>query len=188
MGQCNIIDINKVDSIKIEDMSFGIDTNILYWMHYSKGSFAKNYQTSIYPSFLANLIASGNTLYTTIYNISELLYIIERNEYKQFKNSTKKKISKKVYRGIPSQRESLKSEYKSVLNQVESIYKIHDFEINIVGVKSFTTELSSHLCDNFDYLIINELKKQGINNFITDDSDFKSIEDINLYTANNRII
>ncbi|MCT4633150.1 MAG: hypothetical protein N4A76_10460 [Firmicutes bacterium] len=187
MSKCNILDITKIDASKINNETFGIDTNVLYWMHYSKGSYANNYQTSTYPKFLSDLIVAGNKLYTTMYNISELLYIIERNEYKQYKNNNNCNISKKKYRGIANQRESLKKEYLSVLNQVESIYSIHDFEINIVGVKNFTAELSNHMCDNFDYQIIDELKKQGISNFITDDSDFKSIDDINLYTANSRI-
>lgn len=188
MKPCNVIDIKNVDISLIKKQKFGIDTNILYWMHYSKGALKSNYQTSMYPSFISDLIKSDNKLYTTVYNLSELLYIIERNEFQQYRSKKKLDITKKEYRDIVVERRLLKTEYESVLGQVKSIYNIHEFEINIVGVDDFTTNLNEHLCDNFDYHIINELKLQGINNYITDDSDFKSISDINLYTANPNVI
>lgn len=83
-------DIKTVDISSIsKDEVFAIDTNVLLWTHYAKASNpnlnSHPYQVIEYPDFVADLIKNKNKLVTTTLNISELISIVEKSEYKIYK-------------------------------------------------------------------------------------------------------
>ncbi|WP_300304670.1 hypothetical protein [Anaerosolibacter sp.] len=186
--KANVYDIRKLDVSTIKDDVFAIDTNVLYWMHYSRcNETFDGYQLEAYPDFLEDLLNNENRLVTTIYNITELLYIIERNEYDIYciQNG---KIKRKEFRNILSERIKVKNELNTVLSQINSIYKIKNFNIEVLGLNDFVDNLDSHKCDDFDYLILKYLSQNDISKIITDDSDYITMENICVYTANNKAI
>ena len=73
-----LIDTLDIKSIP-KDKEFAIDTNVLYWTHYSEASNPNldihPYQVKKYPDFIAKLLENGNTLVTTILNITELIHL-----------------------------------------------------------------------------------------------------------------
>lgn len=188
--KASVIDIRKLNSKDVDKTKvFALDTNILYWMHYSRCSLTghASYQLEDYPNFISELITNGNKLVTTIYNITELLYIIERNEFEIY-NLTNPKISKKAFRDILKERNDVKIELETVILQIKELYEIKEFSIDILGIDEFTNNFVNHNCDDFDYLIVKNLISNGVNNIISDDSDLVTMEKITLYTSNNNTI
>ena len=57
---------------------FFLDTNVLYWYTYPR--FAENLtrQARPYYDFVDALVSSGNPLYTSVYNLTELLNVVEK--------------------------------------------------------------------------------------------------------------
>ncbi len=47
----------------------------------------------------------------------------------------------------------------------------------------FNKNIEQTQCDVFDYLIIEYLKSIGVTNYISDDKDFMSVEDIQLFST-----
>ncbi|WP_310602610.1 PIN domain-containing protein [Anaerosporobacter sp.] len=179
------VDINLIDKNEI----FALDTNILYWTHYSQASDpnlrALPYQVTKYPNFISDLLENGNTLVTTVLNISELAHVVENSELRIYNVLNGCKVKKKEFRKMISERLHLKKEMKTIMLQLNETYgnQIRVIEISEESVNQYIDNIDNNACDIFDYIVINKLKKEGIVNFITDDKDFLTINDINLYTT-----
>jgi len=183
-----ILNIDSVNLQRLKPDKFFIDTNVLYWFFYSRASLtSRSYQTTKYPQFIAQLISLQTELITTIYNVSELLSLIERKEADIYnlKNGTSLKV--KDLRKNQQHRENLKNEFESILTQIKSMIKIECFSYSENEIKSFVDNFCLHTCDFFDFLCYEFLKSRNIKNIITDDSDFASIDDINIFTANQSL-
>lgn len=178
-------DIKDIDSSRV----FALDTNILYWIHYSKASDpslkAHPYQVVKYPNFVEKLIENGNELVTTSVNLTELVNVIENSEYKIYKAVNKAQLNKKDFRKIASERTKYKNEIEKVLMEINSSYsdKIKCIELDENRLAQFSDNIDKNSCDVFDYIVIEYLRTLGINDFITDDRDFHSVENINVYFA-----
>lgn len=187
-----IIDIANIDIATINKAEiFALDTNILYWTHYSKASDpnlgALPYQVLKYPNFVQELLDNGNTLVTTVLNISELIHVVENSEYKIYKAFNKRFIKKKDFRNLSSERIKYKNELIIIMSELKEAYgnQIKIIDIKEKYINNYISKIESNICDIFDYLVIEKLKKEGINNFITDDKDFRTVDGINLFTAYN---
>ena len=184
-----ITDINTFISINTAT-NFCLDTNVLYWYTYPRyDTLRSNPNAQVYFDFVDKLVADGNPLFTTIYNISELLNIIEKNEFDIYKTlNSSVPIGKKDYRRIESERTSLKNIMNTTMTNVNSICKVIDFNFSSPVLTSYIDNLSDHRCDVFDYLILNHYVETNNLNIISDDSDFSTFQNINLYTANTNIL
>lgn len=184
-------DINRSHLLPIQP-NYAIDTNVLYWMHYSRASLSpNNYQIKTYPNFISHLISQQKKLMTTTYNIAELITIIERNEYRIYleqNNLQDSEFSIKKYREDEVERVRVKQEIQSVLTQIENIYTIVQLDLKMDWMSTYTNDFEKHSCDVGDYSCIQQFLKEKINCFLTDDIDFCSIEGINVFTSNLKAI
>lgn len=83
MMQCNkIVDLRTYASIN-NTRNFFLDTNVLYWYTYPRFLESGQLTTTaqIYYNFIDSLTAAGNPLITSVYNLTELLNVIEKNEF-----------------------------------------------------------------------------------------------------------
>lgn len=186
----SMIDIDSVDVSKIDSAEvFALDTNVLYWTHYSQASVptlgALPYQVTKYPNFIEDLLDNGNTLVTTVLNISELNHVVENSEWKIYNAVNGCHTKKKDFRKMASERIHYKNEMETIMLQLKETYgeQIRVIEITESDVSNYIANMDKNSCDIFDYIIICKLKAEGIVNFITDDKDFLTVDEINTYTA-----
>ena len=180
-----IVDITTYQSINNTKKYF-IDTNALYWYTYPRFINNLSPQATPYYNFIDSLVAANNPLITSIYNISELLNVIEKNEFEIYISnpSNNQYISRKDFRRISSERQKLQNIMKTTLQNVYAICDVVEFPFDKFNMYQFVDTLTSHRCDVFDYMIIqNDIKKETTN-IITDDNDFSTISDITIYTTN----
>lgn len=169
------------------DRAYFLDTNVLYWYSYprfnSKDNLPRN--AIAYYNFVDSLVAAGNPLYTSIYNLTELLNVIEKHEYELYaKMHPELPYSRKDYRKIPKERSALKNILSTSIDNVKAICNILSFQFELEILDSFVNQLSEHRCDIFDFAILKNCISDGKINVISDDNDFSTMESINLYTAN----
>ena len=187
----NVVDIRNVDIADIDNSEvFAIDTNALIWTHYSKASNPNlnkhSYQVVEYPNFISKLLQNGNRLVTTTLNISELCGVVERNEYKIYKIiNSQHNLKLKDFRKLLPERANYKIELDNMIMEINTVYdnQIEIIEIGTEVITDFQNNITSNTCDLFDYTVIEYLKKTGVKNYISDDKDFISVRDINLYTT-----
>ena len=139
-----------------QNKKFFLDTNVLYWYTYPR--FAENLtrQARPYYDFVDALVSSGNPLYTSVYNLTELLNVVEKNEYEIFKNADDKRkyFTHKDYRRVAEERDKLMQIMKVTLSNAKSTCNIINFPFEISSIEKFTNNLVNHRCDVFDYLIL----------------------------------
>lgn len=167
---------------------FCLDTNVLYWYtypRYTQSSQNAQIHAQSYYDFVDTLVANGNPLLTTRYNITELINIVEKHEYDIFCAAhPEAKYTKKDFRRIPAEREKLKRILKTTLANVNNICQTVDFNFTEDILNNCVNTLDQHRCDVFDFAILSYYKENKHLNIITDDNDFASVDGINLYTAN----
>lgn len=191
MTNAKIIDIRNIQMEQIPKTEvFAVDTNVLIWTHYSKASSPyinrHPYQVFEYPNFISKLLSNGNKIVTTTLNLTELCNVVEHNEYRIYKAiNNVNTLSFKNFRKRQNQRTNYKSEIDTMILEIKEVY---DGQIEIINIdnqiiESYKQNLCKNTCDIFDFVIIDHLKQLGIHNYITDDKDFASIPNINLYTT-----
>lgn len=191
MMQCDkIVDLRTYASIN-NARKFFLDTNVLYWYTYPRflepGQLTPTAQ--IYYNFIDNLTAAGNPLVTSIYNLTELLNVIEKNEYDIYRNlHSEIPITRKDFRKMSDERDKVGKIMRTSLNNVKEICTVVDFNFNQTIVNSFVNDFINHRCDVFDYTILKNCICTQCLNIISDDSDFSTMEKITLYTANENVL
>lgn len=180
------VDITKIDTAQV----FGIDTNVLVWTHYSNASssllYKHPYQVVEYPNFVGKLLSNGNKIVTTTLNITELISVVEKNQYKIYSALNKsQKISFKDYRKNLDERQKYKDELDNMIMEIKSSYddQIEVIDITDKSIEDFKKSIMTMQCDIFDFCIIGYLKSIGITNYISDDKDFLSIDGIKLFST-----
>lgn len=182
-----IIDINTFSSIN-NTRKFFLDTNVLYWYTYPRYGTTKHgiqKQAQPYYNFVDKLVSDGNPIFTSVYNISELLNVIEKNEFDIYMATHPDSYYNiKDFRKDTTERNEVQKILKVALINVNSICTILDFNFTYSALNDFTQSFSKHRCDPFDYIILQNCIGTNHTNIITDDNDFSTIGGITLYTAN----
>lgn len=168
--------------------AFFLDTNVLYWFTYPRYGITKKYEmhrAAPYFAFVDRLVSNGNPLFTSIYNISEMVHVIEKNELDIYRvNHPEADWTMKDLRKIPNERSLLKSNMSTALTNAKNICTILNFNFTYDLLDQFVNELEQHRCDTFDYAILRNCINENKVNVISDDGDFSTMEQITLYTAN----
>lgn len=191
MMSCDkIFDLRTFTSIN-NTRKFFLDTNVLYWYTYPRfsqpGQLRRDMQ--IYYDFIDGLTAAGNPLETSIYNLTELLNVIEKNEYTIYRDlHSEIPLTIKDFRKIPEERDKVRTIMQTTLNNVKGICTVIDFDFSSDVVSDFVHNFTNHRCDIFDYSILDNCINRNCTNIISDDSDFSTMDKITLFTANENVL
>ena len=173
--------------------SFLIDSNVWYWMTYSSASYANSsplpYQLKCYPDYIKSCLKAEVNLFHCIVSLNEISHLIEKVEYELYLSGNPEEINRKEYRhNNQSERERIISEIKSSWTQVESMSKPLELNIDVNASKNVLQNLDQAPLDGFDGLILEFMKKNGMNQIITDDGDFACTPGLKVFTANKNVI
>ncbi len=191
--QAEVIDI-KTDTPQAEEIFF-VDTNVWYWQTYTRASMLaqpyNQYQTQIYPSYLSKALSVNSLLLYCGLSLVELVHNIERSEREiSIRTGTVPKNTKpKEYRhNYPNERANVVSEIQLACSQVKSIAVEVEISINENTTHQALNRLQTQLLDGYDLMILEAMKKHNIDKIITDDGDYVTVPDIQVFTANNNVI
>lgn len=186
--KANVVNIRQ-DTPKPEDV-FLVDTNVWYWMTYTKASqTAIPYQIRDYPTYIGKALASKSQLRKCGLSLEELSHRIEKTEYDIFKRSQAQLIKPKEYRhNHPAERNNVVTEIQAAWGQVKSMARAIDVTIDTDSKDRALTRMASEPLDGYDLFILEAISQAGIVNVITDDGDYATVPGIQLFTANNNVI
>lgn len=188
--QAKVVNIQS-DSPKPED-TFLVDTNVWYWLFYSRASRVnrppRNYQITDYPSYIQRCLSVKSLLYYSGFSLAELAHLIETAELDIF-NGTSGTVKPKEYR------HNYLAERARVVARVQSVWssiKQMAVPINLTLDESITdaalNRFQTQSLDGYDLFILETMEKEGIVNVITDDGDFVTVPTIQVFTANRTVI
>jgi predicted nucleic acid-binding protein len=186
--EAEIIDIRQ-DIPQSGDVFF-VDTNIWYWLTYSRanspslsqGSRPKPYQVKHYPKYLQDAIVAGATLYYCGLSLSELAHRIEATEC-EISQGVQFSI-KRFRRECSTERTQVVTEISSAWNQVANLATILDLSIDASVTNAALSRLKTQLIDGYDLFLLEAMKKHSVTKVITDDGDYATVPGIQVFTAN----
>jgi hypothetical protein len=188
--QADIVDITN-DSPRKSDI-FLVDTNVWFWQTYTNASTTANpYQLRDYPNYLAQALMQGSTLSYSVLTLAELASIIERTELSIYNQSNGLTLKLKEYRhNYPSERANMVAEVQSAWSQVEAIAASADLKINDAIAKSALNRFQTQAVDGYDLLILEAISRAGAGQVrvITDDMDYATVPNIQVFTSNRNVI
>ncbi|MEP2446581.1 MAG: hypothetical protein ABJI69_05080 [Balneola sp.] len=178
---------------------FLVDTNVWYYLLFPQELIPPDgiggYQLHFYPEFLAKAKKCGATLYFSSISLVELFRLVESTSYRfyVYKNGLDtENFSRKDFRY------SAENGWQGVLDNYDAIYSnIKDWANHLPRNEHDDLAYLNNLHDNLtkgylelgDQIMIKAMKKSKfISQIITDDGDFATCKDIEVYTANNSVI
>lgn len=187
----SVVDIRS-DTPSSTDI-FLVDTNVWYWMTYLRASLGnqppKRYQTNQYPYYISQALSMGSRLNYSGLSLAELAHLIEKTEREIFNQSPSTRVSTKEYRhNYPLERANVFTQIQTVWNQVKAIAVPVELTIDERTTDAALNRFGIDLLDGYDLFILETMKKEGINNIITDDGDFATVSGITVFTANKNVI
>lgn len=184
--QADVIDIT-VDSPQQGDIFF-VDTNVWYWLTYPPASLsARPYQINSYPSYVAATITADATLCCSGLSLAELAHRIEREELQLSLYDSNR--GKEYRHNYPLERAKLVSEVQAAWSQIKSIYALQiNVTLDEATVDAALTRFSTQCLDGYDLFILESMTKESVTKIITDDGDYVTVPEIQVFTANQGAI
>lgn len=185
-----VIDITT-DTPKAED-AFLVDTNVWYWLTYSRASQSARpptaYQISNYPNYTNAALNAGARIFQSGLSLAELAHLIEKAE-REIYETAKGRISTKEYRhNLPAERKRIAAEVQAAYGQVTSLGEPLTITIDTPTATAALAHLRTARVDGYDLFILESMKSHGVVQIITDDGDFATVPGIRVFTANRNVI
>lgn len=197
MINCNsVIDLDSIDCDKT-NLKFYVDTNIWYKITNINAS-AKDIDVH-YVELISKLVNNPNAvLYRSKLSYSEIANSIDLNAFKDYEKHNKEEVkkiehwSRKAFRHISSEREKVVGQIVSSIKQIESLTNDISNEytevLNYIKESSFESMIKTTLLDPTDMFMVDFMNQNGVLNVITDDGDYVTARDINVFTLNKKAI
>jgi len=190
--QAEVIDINS-DNPTGGD-AFVVDTNVWYWMTYTRASQNLErppslHQINDYPAYMNKAIKARAGLYRCEVSFSELADLIERTEFDIFRPSYPSIDNLKTFRhNCPDQRDDVVKETRTAWGLVKSMARSLEITIDEAGNDAALNRMGSFCIDSCDLFIYQTMFNKQVLQIITDDGDFATVPGIKVFTANRNVI
>jgi predicted nucleic acid-binding protein len=188
--QAEVVDISA-DAPKAEDV-FLVDTNVWYWLTYSRASQSARppayYQTSNYPNYTNAALGAGARIFQSGLSLAELTHLIEKAE-REIYEATNGQIGTKEYRhNLPAERAQVFAEVQAACGLVTTLAEPLTVTIDSPTASSALNRLQTEKVDGYDLFILESMRSHGVVQVITDDGDFATVPGIQVFTANRNVI
>lgn len=169
--------------------TFLVDTNVWFWMTYSKASIsAKQYQKELYPAFVNSSLVAGSTVCRSGLSMAELAHLIEKTEFEIKKRVMKSLTLKEFRHNYPDERSWVIKEVQAAWGQVKSIADLLVLTIDESTIDDSLISFQSIELDGYDLFVLKTMRLNGVVRIITDDGDFATVPGIQVFTANHNVI
>jgi len=188
--QAEVVDISA-DAPRAEDV-FLVDTNVWYWLTYSRASQSARppayYQISNYPNYTNSALGAGARIFQSGLSLAELTHLIEKAE-REIYEATNGQIGTKEYRhNLPAERAQLFAEVQAACGLVTTLAEPLTVTIDSPTATSALIRLQTEKVDGYDLFILESMRSHGVVQVITDDGDFATVPGIQVFTANRNVI
>jgi hypothetical protein len=190
--QSEVIDI-RTDRPQQSDI-FLVDTNVWVWQTYPN---ARTSPTKIreYGAYLKTARQNGAVLAYSGLVLAELAHVIERTEWEIYNERSRLRgealvQSKEFRHNLPNERAKVVKLLETSWMQVQSAAVPVNLTINDITTTAALNRFKEQSLDGYDLLILEAMFNvdPGQVKVITDDMDYATVPDIQLFTGNNRVI
>jgi hypothetical protein len=184
----DVIDI-RTDNPRKNDI-FLVDTNIWLWYSYPNSTRGLRAPRTNYLKYLTQANSVGAVLAYSGLILIELASVIENLEFKIFKQMNPS-VEKKEYRhNFPAERANVVSLVESAWRTVQDFAVPLDITVDASTIDAALQRFQDQSLDGYDVLHLEAIAKAnpGQIKVMTDDSDYCTVPDIQLFTLNHSVI
>ena len=188
--QAEVIDI-RTDFPKKDDV-FYVDTNVWYWLTYTRASQADRppapYQIKDYPEYVNRVLSTNAFLKRSTFSLGELAYRIEMTEYDIYVKNNAEVPKKEFRHNCIGERKAVTAEIETAWGQINQMSGLVGGGVDDVLATAAIEQINMFPIDAYDACVLNLLRKKECVNIITDDGDFASVPGIKVFTANASVL
>ncbi|HEU4507343.1 MAG TPA: hypothetical protein VFR78_03825 [Pyrinomonadaceae bacterium] len=188
--EADVIDI-RTDTPQPSD-EFLVDTNVWYWMTYTRASLGASpphtTQLTDYPNYINQALSNSSQLRVCGLAFAELLHLVEKTEREIYSAATGQISAKEFRHNLPSQRANVVSEVQSAWTQVAALANSIEANVNDTMINAAVQRFHSERLDGYDLFLLEAANAAGISKVITDDGDFCGVRGIQMFTKNQRVL
>ncbi|HEX7331490.1 MAG TPA: hypothetical protein VF290_08315 [Pyrinomonadaceae bacterium] len=188
--QADVIDIRTDTPQPVDE--FLIDTNVWYWMTYTRASLGTSpphaTQLTDYPNYINQALGNNSRLRFCGLALAELVHLIEKTEREIYSAAAGPIPAKEFRHNLPSRRANVVSEVQSAWTQVTALATSIETNVSDSMISAAVQRFHSEPLDGYDLFLLEAAKAAGISKVITDDGDFSGVPGIQMFTKNQRVI
>lgn len=189
----DVVDIRN--DVPIPEDSFFIDTNVWFWITYTKTSLIMEpwaiSRIQDYPAFVQKALNANSRLYRCGLSFAELASIIEQSEldiFNKYRTSTSQAKMKEFRHNFNVERSNVIAEVQAAWGQVKGMAMPMNTVVDDLLVDSAVSRFGNHRIGGYDVFFVEEMLKEKIFQIITDDGDFATVPGISVFTTNRNVI
>ena len=188
--QAEVVDI-ATDIPQAGD-AFLVDTNVWYWLTYSRASQSARppayYQISNYPNYTNTALSKGARIFQSGLSIAELTHLIEKAE-REIYEAANGQIGTKEYRhNLPAERAQVFAEVQAACGLVTTLAEPLTTTIDSPMTTAALSRMKTEKVDGYDLFILESMRSHGLVQVITDDGDFATDHGLQVFTANRNVV
>jgi len=174
------------------DDTFLVDTNVWYWMTYTRASLRTPpplpHQTRHYPNYVKQALVHARLLWCGL-SMAELAHQIERSEHEIFASRTGSSLNLKEYRHNEHvERRNVIAEIRDAWAQIKTLAAPLDAFIDMATTGAALDRLATQEVDGYDSLLLQAVSEAGVTQVVTDDGDYATVPGLQVFTCNRNVI
>ncbi len=193
--KANVIDLPR--HLPRSSDSLLLDTNVLHWMAYEPDVDARSEIKLPYRSFIEAATECGASLWHSALSLAELTHVIEKTEFRVWWREQGNPLpldtrqgnrEMKLFRAMTEQRERVCSQIERAWKLVRSWSEPIDVPVDHNASTAMLQKLRAHTLDAYDALMLHAMRRSGVNQILTADSDFGDVAGLEVFTAHGYLI
>jgi hypothetical protein len=190
--QADVIDIST-DTPLLNDQ-FLVDTNVWYWMVYTRATIGPNPprpgQLNDYPNYLKQSLAVGSSIRYCNLTLAEIAHIIEKTEREIYGATSgfNARNTKEFRHNFPVERANVASEVQSAWTQISSLGTSMEATVNDAMSSAAVLRFQTEALDGYDLFVLEAMTDSRTTQVITDDGDYCGVPGIQMFTSNRAVV
>lgn len=121
-------------------------------------------------------------------SLGELAHVIEGAELDIYQQTAQIRHRKEFRHSFPIERANVTSRITTSWREIERMSSLMDVLVDRDLMTAALQRLRTEALDGYDALVVERLTQAGVNQVITDDSDFATVAGLTVFTANLTMI
>jgi len=188
--QADVIDI-RTDAPQPTD-EFLVDTNVWYWMVYSRASIGPNppqtRQVTDYPGYISRALTVHSQLRCCGLTMAEIVHLVEKAEREIYCSLNPFVPAKEFRHNFPVERANVISEVLGAWSQIASASSSLDTVVDDAATTAALTRFQTEALDGYDLFLLEAMQTAGVVQIITDDGDYSAVPGIRMFTSNRNVL
>jgi hypothetical protein len=190
--QADVIDITA--DVPQKNDIFLVDTCVWLWQSYSNSTWNSQperlTEVGNYLNYLTQAASIGATLTYSGLSLVELASVIERTEWQIFRKNNYQLSLKEYRHNLPAERVKVVKKVELAWETVKSFAAPVDINVDEIVLEKALQRFSSQMLDGYDLLHLEAISQAGTGQIkvMTDDCDYCTAADIQLFTLNTSVI